>query len=73
VARKIAEGLTNAEVADELSISPKTAASHVEHILGKLGVARRAEIAAWATSITTASGTSAGDRGAPAPAGRPSR
>ena len=51
VARKIAEGLTNVELADELSISPRTAGSHVEHILAKLGVSRRAEIAAWATSV----------------------
>jgi len=51
VARKIADGLTNAELADELSISPRTASSHVEHILAKLGVSRRAEIAAWATSV----------------------
>jgi DNA-binding CsgD family transcriptional regulator len=51
VARKIAEGLTNAELADELSISTRTAGSHVEHILAKLGVSRRAEIAAWATSV----------------------
>jgi DNA-binding CsgD family transcriptional regulator/tetratricopeptide (TPR) repeat protein len=54
VARKIAEGLTNAELADELSISPRTAGSHVEHILAKLGVSRRAEIAAWATSVAPA-------------------
>jgi DNA-binding CsgD family transcriptional regulator/tetratricopeptide (TPR) repeat protein len=51
VARKIAEGMTNAELADELSISPKTASSHVEHILAKLGVSRRAEIARWAESV----------------------
>jgi DNA-binding CsgD family transcriptional regulator len=51
VARKIAEGLTNAELADELGISPKTASTHVEHILNKLGVSRRAEIAAWASAI----------------------
>ena len=51
VARRIAEGLTNAQVADELSISPRTASSHVEHILAKLGVSRRTEIAAWATSV----------------------
>jgi DNA-binding CsgD family transcriptional regulator/tetratricopeptide (TPR) repeat protein len=61
VARKIAEGLTNAQLADELSIAPKTASSHVEHILAKLGVSRRAEIAAWATSVVP--GQSA-DRGA---------
>ena len=51
VARKIAEGRTNAEVADELGISPKTANSHVEHILAKLDAARRAEIAAWAVGV----------------------
>jgi DNA-binding CsgD family transcriptional regulator len=55
VARKVAEGLTNAELAEELSISPKTASSHVEHILAKLGVSRRAEIAAWTTAVTPGS------------------
>jgi DNA-binding CsgD family transcriptional regulator len=54
VARKIADGLTNAELAEELSISPKTAGSHVEHILAKLGVSRRAEIARWAATIAAA-------------------
>lgn len=54
VARKIADGLTNAELAEELSISPKTASSHVEHILAKLGVSRRAEIARWAATIAAA-------------------
>jgi DNA-binding CsgD family transcriptional regulator len=51
VARKVAEGLTNAELAGELAISPKTASTHVEHILNKLGVSRRAEVAAWASAI----------------------
>ena len=51
VARKVAEGRTNAELAEELGISPKTGNSHVEHILAKLGVARRAEIAAWAIGV----------------------
>jgi DNA-binding CsgD family transcriptional regulator len=51
VARLIAEGMTNAEIADQLSIAPKTASSHVEHILAKLGVTRRAEIAAWTAAI----------------------
>jgi DNA-binding CsgD family transcriptional regulator len=31
-------------------LSPKTIAAHVEHILSKLGAARRAEIAAWVTA-----------------------
>lgn len=47
VARRIGAGLTNAEIASELRIAPRTVATHVEHILSKLGAARRAEIAAW--------------------------
>lgn len=47
VARAVARGLTNVEIAEDLGIARKTAAAHVEHILGKLGVGRRAEIAAW--------------------------
>jgi DNA-binding CsgD family transcriptional regulator len=52
VARLIAEGLTNAEIGGELAIAPKTASAHVEHILAKLGVARRAEIATWVATVT---------------------
>ena len=51
VARLIGEGLTNAEIADTLGIAPKTASSHVEHILAKLGASRRAEIATWASHV----------------------
>jgi DNA-binding CsgD family transcriptional regulator len=51
VARLIAEGMTNAEIAGELTIAPKTASAHVEHILAKLGVARRTEIAAWVATV----------------------
>jgi DNA-binding CsgD family transcriptional regulator len=51
VARLVSEGRTNAEIADFLGIAPKTASSHVEHILAKLGASRRAEIASWATSV----------------------
>jgi DNA-binding CsgD family transcriptional regulator len=47
VARAVARGLTNVGIADALGISRKTASAHVEHILAKLGVGRRAEIAAW--------------------------
>jgi DNA-binding CsgD family transcriptional regulator len=48
VAALLAEGLTNAELARRLFISPKTAAVHVSNILMKLGMANRAEVAAWA-------------------------
>ena len=48
MARLIARGMTNAEIAAELDIAPKTVAAHVEHSLAKLGASRRTEIAAWA-------------------------
>jgi len=51
VAALVARGMTNAEIAGELFVSPKTVSAHVEHILAKLGVARRAEIAAWVATI----------------------
>jgi DNA-binding CsgD family transcriptional regulator len=51
VARQIAAGMTNAEIAAELFVSPKTVSAHVEHILAKLGANRRAEIASWVSSM----------------------
>jgi DNA-binding CsgD family transcriptional regulator/tetratricopeptide (TPR) repeat protein len=57
VARLIARGGTNAEIAAELAIAPKTASAHVEHILAKLGVTRRTEIAAWVASISATHGS----------------
>ncbi len=50
VARLVATGSTNREIGEALHIAPKTVATHIEHILAKLGASRRAEIAAWASS-----------------------
>jgi DNA-binding CsgD family transcriptional regulator len=58
VARLIASGATNREIAASLHIAPKTVAAHVEHILTKLGAARRAEIAAWAAAHAQGTTTS---------------
>jgi DNA-binding CsgD family transcriptional regulator/tetratricopeptide (TPR) repeat protein len=50
IAGLIGQGKTNREIAAALSISPKTVSAHVEHILTKLGAARRAQIATWAAT-----------------------
>ena len=47
VARLIAGGRSNKEIAAELVISQRTAENHVEHILTKLGFTSRAQVAAW--------------------------
>jgi DNA-binding CsgD family transcriptional regulator len=47
VADLVARGLSNAAVARRLFLSPTTVASHVAHILEKLGFSSRVEIAAW--------------------------
>jgi HD-GYP domain-containing protein (c-di-GMP phosphodiesterase class II) len=48
VLRLVARGLSTREVADQLVISPKTAANHVEHIYTKIGVSNRARAALFA-------------------------
>ena len=48
VAVLVAQGHSNPQVAAALVIAPRTAARHVEHIMAKLGVHSRAEVAAWA-------------------------
>jgi non-specific serine/threonine protein kinase len=48
VARAIALGLSNRQIAARLVITERTAGAHVEHILAKLGFTARTQIAAWA-------------------------
>jgi DNA-binding NarL/FixJ family response regulator len=47
VGRLVAEGLTNKEIASRLYLSDRTVESHVRHILNKLGLASRVQIASW--------------------------
>ncbi|MFG1908121.1 LuxR C-terminal-related transcriptional regulator [Kribbella sp. NPDC048928] len=53
VARLVADGLTNREIAAVLVISERTAQNHVQHILAKLGFVNRAQVAAWAAQRRT--------------------
>jgi DNA-binding NarL/FixJ family response regulator len=48
VLRLLAAGLTQRDIAQELYISPKTVASHIQRILAKLGVHSRAQAVALA-------------------------
>jgi predicted ATPase/DNA-binding CsgD family transcriptional regulator/transcriptional regulator with XRE-family HTH domain len=41
VLRLIAQGLSNAQVAERLAVSPRTVDSHLHHIYGKLGISSR--------------------------------
>ena len=50
VAALVADGLTNQEIAQRLSVAPRTAETHLENIRQKLGFRSRAQIATWVTS-----------------------
>ncbi|MEU2157587.1 LuxR C-terminal-related transcriptional regulator [Streptomyces sp. NPDC019396] len=47
VARLVAEGKSNREIAAALVVSSRTAENHVQKILTKLGFSRRGQVAAW--------------------------
>jgi DNA-binding CsgD family transcriptional regulator/nucleoside-triphosphatase THEP1 len=47
VAALVGEGLTNRQIAGRLTISERTAESHVQHVLTKLGFSSRSQIAVW--------------------------
>jgi DNA-binding CsgD family transcriptional regulator len=48
VAALLAQGRTNRQIAEALTITEGTARNHVEHILGKLGLQSRWQVADWA-------------------------
>ncbi len=47
VARLVAEGFANRAIADRLHLSHRTVENHVFHVLSKLGLDNRTQIAAW--------------------------
>ena len=46
----IARGLTNRQIAERLEISERTVDAHVQNVRNKLGMEKRAQIAAWASA-----------------------
>lgn len=56
VARLVAAGLSNDEIAARLFLSPRTVEHHVSNILSRLDATRRAEIAAYAARHLEAEG-----------------
>jgi DNA-binding NarL/FixJ family response regulator len=55
VAILVARGMSNSQIAATLVISVRTVETHVQHIMDKLGVSTRAQIAAWSTARPPAS------------------
>ena len=50
IAALVAEGLSNKQIAARLVIGQRTAETHIENIMNKLGVSTRAQVAAWAVA-----------------------
>jgi DNA-binding NarL/FixJ family response regulator len=48
VAALIAQGHSNKEIAEAMTLSPRTVEAHITNILGKLNLTSRAQIVAWA-------------------------
>jgi DNA-binding CsgD family transcriptional regulator len=53
VARLVAQGLTNREVAEQLFVSPHTVSSHLRSVFTKLGINSRLALASTAAKHDT--------------------
>jgi ATP/maltotriose-dependent transcriptional regulator MalT len=47
IAALVAQGLSNKQIAERLFVSERTAQNHVQHILTKLGLPNRGQVAVW--------------------------
>ena len=56
VAKCVACGNSNREIANELVLSERTVEAHIGNILGKLNLSSRTRIATWALEIGLAAG-----------------
>jgi predicted ATPase/DNA-binding CsgD family transcriptional regulator len=55
VAGLVAEGLSNKAIASRLHLSVRTVESHVRHVLAKVGLDNRTQLATWARERTSSS------------------
>ena len=51
IASLVAQGLSNRDIARRLSITERTARTHVSNVLAKLGVSSRTQVALWALQV----------------------
>jgi non-specific serine/threonine protein kinase len=50
VARLVAAGMTDRQVAEQLGLSTRTVESHLANIRGKLGALNRTQVAGWVSA-----------------------
>jgi non-specific serine/threonine protein kinase len=67
----IAQGRSNREIADALVIAERTAEAHVSHVLTKLGLRSRAQVAVWAVERGMLAGRGSLNSAAPGAPGPP--
>jgi non-specific serine/threonine protein kinase len=67
----IAQGRSNREIADALVIAERTAEAHVSHVLTKLGLRSRAQVAVWAVEHGMLAGRGSLNSAAPGAPGPP--
>ena len=48
VVQRVAEGLSDRQIASRLGISPRTVDNHLRHVFEKVGVSSRTALATWA-------------------------
>ncbi len=54
IARLVAQGMSNREIAEQLVLSERTVEGHIANIFSKLNLSSRTQIAAWVLRATTA-------------------
>jgi DNA-binding CsgD family transcriptional regulator len=73
VLRLLATGLSNREIGERLFVTTRTVSTHVEHVLGKLGLSSRVQAAALAARAGLLTESEPGQEPGPAAATRPAR